>query len=67
MIKFTPVIQDVREVPAGKYIAYLDDQEPAILEVMTIQNGTLALVNGHFHFDRKEKVIAYAPFPELKF
>lgn len=65
-MKFTPVIHHVKEIPVGKYIAYLDNGDPCYLEVVEISNGTLATINDRFHFDHANEVVAYAPFPALE-
>lgn len=57
-------VEDIENLPVGKYVAYLEDGEPAYLEVFKIANGNLAAVNGHFSCDMPA-VIAYAPFPDL--
>ena len=66
-IKFTPVIHDIHEIPVGVYIAYLESGEQVVLEMQQIANGTLGVINScQFAFDCSP-VVAYAPFPELKY
>lgn len=67
MLKFTPVIHGLHEIPEGVYIAYLESGEQVLLEVQQIAKGTLGIINScQFAFECSP-VVAYAPFPELKF
>ncbi len=67
MVKFIPVINSIEEIPVGVYIAYLKDGEQVVLAVQQISNGKIAVINGCQWAYECSPVIAYAPFPELKY
>lgn len=67
MLKFTPVIHDVHEIPVGTYIAYLENGEQVVLTVNKIVNGYIAVINGCQWAFECSPVMAYAPFPKLRY
>lgn len=66
-MKFKPIISSVAELEVGNYFGYDSDNNPVIIEIKQISNGTIALVNSTFFWDWGYDIVCYCEFPPMPF